>query len=444
MGRGAGGKALSDGKLEMNEEKNILVTDKLSGEQRFTGPIRQQTPREVNTSVDSVAPSYVGSELSNNLQGMQQRPETMDVTKSAHSRSGEPEARPKTKSKQEISSLEQFIAYAYGRKGQPLSVKSKVLQDISRNIQIPIEGLAALQKLAVADKQFCVPRQILLATREIDGYPAIKEALRTFVQNVMQWHPVFRNPKVVAAIRNLPEAPLPHTALKLVMAEVVEKEELDEKDAEKGDGEKVVRKSADPDELRLNAANCLAVWFWLTRHLSLEDVTEALNEAVWAPAGRVAALDNVKMRALTGIEKVEGVGLACEYYKRRAVAHAADAAQASSEVNGLRTLLTQAQLQIEQTNIVLHETKVALERLQTESAEEKAALHQFAETQAAHLRDDIEQLRSRVLRRMVSDVDMLGVGLSAMQGSEPRIHVVRDRVERVIDALQAEINKLRE
>ena len=85
----------------------------------------------------------------------------------------------------------------------------------------------------------------------------------------------------------------------------------------------------------------------------------------------------------------------------------------------------------------------ALEKLQEETAEEQSALHQASETQAAHLRDDLEQLRSRLLRRLVTDVDMLGVGLSAIQTPEPRIHVIRDRVERVIDALQIEINKLR-
>ncbi|WP_114969913.1 hypothetical protein [Rhodoferax ferrireducens] len=428
----------------MNHEKKIPVTYKSSGKQRFIEPIRQQTPREANTSVDSTAPSHVTFEPQSNLQDPQTWPEAKEANKSGLSSNGESGTKTKTKSKQEITKLEHFIAYAYGRKGQPLSVKSKVLQDISPNTQIPVESLAALQKLAIADKQFCVPRQILLATREIDGYPAIKEALRSFVQTAMLWQPIFRNPKVAAAIRNLPEAPEPHAALKLVMAEVVEKEELDEKDAEERDGEKVAGKSVDPDELRVNAANCLAVWFAVTRHLSLEDVTEALNDAVWAPAGRVADPEIAKLRALTGIEKAESVGLACELYKRRAVAHAADAVRASAEVSGLRASLAEAQLQLELTNTALYEIKIALEKLQRETAEDKAALHQSTETQAAHLRDDLEQLRSRVLRRLVTDVDMLGVGLSAIQSPEPRIHVIRDRVERVIDALQTEISKLRE
>jgi len=45
---------------------------------------------------------------------------------------------------------------------------------------------------------------------------------------------------------------------------------------------------------------------------------------------------------------------------------------------------------------------------------------------------------------LVENVEKLGIGLSAIQGSEPKVHVVRDRLERVIDELQKEINKLRE
>jgi hypothetical protein len=228
------------------------------------------------------------------------------------------------------------------------------------------------------------------------------------------------------------------------MEEVLAKEEPEEKAGDKKDGEKTAKKAVDPEELKANAANCLAVWLVVTKHLSLEDVTEALNDAVWVPAGRKLDLDIAKLRALTEVEKPEGVGLACELYRRRASDHAALADRVSSEVNGLRTSITESQQLFELANIQLLETQASLENLQNESAVQIRALHITTETQAAHLRDDLEQLRSRVLRRLVVDVGMLAVGLTALQGPEPRIHVIQDRVERVIDALQTEINRLRE
>jgi hypothetical protein len=427
----------------MNDEKKIPVTYKLSGIQRLIDPVRQHTPRESATLVSVTAKAYVAPASEENLMKNDQ-PANQEVAEVGSATNGETVQRTKTKAKHEIATLAQFIAYAYGRKGHPLSVKPKVLQDISPNTFIPVEGMVALQRLTLADKQFCVPRQILLATRDIDGYPMVKEALRAFVQNVMLCQPIFKNAKVQAAIRNLPDTPTITAALRFVMTEAVEKDEQDDKDSERKDGEKVTKKIVDPDELRMNAANCLAVWFSIFRHLSLEEVTEALNEAVWGPAARIAEHDSSKLRALTSIENAIGVGLACEQYKRRTVAHATEAVRASAEANGLRASLTEAQLQLERTNSELHESIAALENLRTKTALEQAAMHLANETQAAHLRDDLEQLRSRLLRRLVTDVDMLGVGLSAVQTSEPRIHVIRDRVERVIDTLQAEINKLRE
>ena len=85
---------------------------------------------------------------------------------------------------------------------------------------------------------------------DAEGYPAIKEALRKFVMDVMLSHPTFKNPKVASAIRNLPDAPPPHAALKLVMEEVLEKEDPEEKAGDKKDGEKTAKKAVDPEELK--------------------------------------------------------------------------------------------------------------------------------------------------------------------------------------------------
>ena len=427
----------------MNDKKRVPVFYKSDRTYRYTDPIQQQTPRDARGStpvVQSPSPTEIEAKGVAPVPKVLPEPAEEDASGPANESGTSAKGKPKP----EITTLQQFLVHAYGLKGRRVSIKEKVLQEVSRNIQIPVEGLVELQKLAKADKQFCVPRQILLAAREIEGYPAVKESIRNFVQDVMLSHPIYKNPKVAAAIRNLPEASPPHAALKLVMEEVVEKEDSDETIGKISDAEKSGRKPVDAAELKANAANCLAVWFAVTKHLSLEEVTDALSDAVWVPVGRSVQFDIVKLRALTGIERPEGIGLACELYRRRARDLAALADRVSSEVSGLRSLNAEAQQLFELTNSELHDSKITLEKLKKESSEEIEALHARMETQAAHLRDDFEKLRSRVLRRLVADADALDVGLSALQSPEPRVHVIRDRVERVIDALRSEINKLRE
>jgi hypothetical protein len=71
-----------------------------------------------------------------------------------------------------------------------------------------------------------------------------------------------------------------------------------------------------------------------------------------------------------------------------------------------------------------------------------AALMTKTDTEAAHLRDDIELLRTRVLRRLKADVELLELGLEGLRRPEPKVHVMMDSAERVADALRKEIKNL--
>ena len=64
-------------------------------------------------------------------------------------------------------------------------------------------------------------------------------------------------------------------------------------------------------------------------------------------------------------------------------------------------------------------------------------------TEVIHLRHDLELLKKQMLRRLLNCTETLSVGLSAMQGSHPRPHVLQDKAERVLDSLMQEIDNLR-
>jgi hypothetical protein len=60
-----------------------------------------------------------------------------------------------------------------------------------------------------------------------------------------------------------------------------------------------------------------------------------------------------------------------------------------------------------------------------------------------HARHDLHLLKGRVLNRLLSDIDSLTVGLSAMQGDYPKAHVLVDKVERVLSSLLSEVAAIR-
>lgn len=61
----------------------------------------------------------------------------------------------------------------------------------------------------------------------------------------------------------------------------------------------------------------------------------------------------------------------------------------------------------------------------------------------AHLQDDYEKMRTRILRRLLADVELLNDALSAAGKTPPRTVVVIDHLERVIEGIQNEIKTLK-
>lgn len=78
------------------------------------------------------------------------------------------------------------------------------------------------------------------------------------------------------------------------------------------------------------------------------------------------------------------------------------------------------------------------------SAQALSELKAQREADRMHLQHDIEQLRGRLVRRLDDSVEMLEVGLKALQNKTPRTEVMLERAEHVVEALRAELGNLRE
>jgi hypothetical protein len=67
----------------------------------------------------------------------------------------------------------------------------------------------------------------------------------------------------------------------------------------------------------------------------------------------------------------------------------------------------------------------------------------MSDDELVHAKYDLHLLQSRVLSRLLSDIESLTVGLSAMQGDYPKAHVLVDKVERVLGSLLSEVAAIR-
>ncbi|MCP5179009.1 MAG: hypothetical protein H6994_03760 [Pseudomonadales bacterium] len=337
------------------------------------------------------------------------------------------------KPKAEPSTLEQFIEYAYGRKGQPLTLKSKVEKQIAQNARLDDAALSRLLQLAKGDTLLAVPRQILLLSKEVTGFLNLKAAMTSFVSNVMLRHPVFSDTGVQGALRNLPEGLPPAEALARVASfgppPSAEAEPL---------------KGSDLRDLRQNAVRLFVTWLAVNRSLNFEELSSLLFQVVWQPAAKDLADDNARLRALTDIGQAAGVGLACQRFRQQAIEARAQREQTQREAISLRDRLSAAETQLSDTAEQLEAVRAELQALRESSSAEMDALRGQHADERTHLQHQMEQLRGRLVKRLTDSVEMLEVGLSALRKETPRVPVMVERADHVVDELRAEVQELRE
>jgi chromosome segregation ATPase len=203
-------------------------------------------------------------------------------------------------------------------------------------------------------------------------------------------------------------------------------------------------KGSDLREMRHNAVRLFVTWLGVNRNLNSEELSSLLFQVVWQPAAKDLADDNARLRALTDIGQAAGVGLACQRFRQQAIEVRTQQDQVQREATSLRDRLSAAETQLADTAAELEAVRGELKALLDSSSAEVETLRRQHTVDRTHLQHDLGQLRGRLVKRLTDSVEMLEVGLSALRKDTPRVPVMVERAEHVVDALRAEIKELRE
>lgn len=331
-----------------------------------------------------------------------------------------PSADSQAKTNPPIETLEQFLAYAYSRQGKRIALKPKVEEAIALGPQLSDEARSRLMALAKGDVLLAVPCQLLLTVREIRGHPKLRDEILSFVRSVLEAHLTFIAP-VLSNPLNSPES---ESALAhLVEADLAREEAL---------------KPRELIELRANAAYCVGLWFVEKRSWSPEQLSQFLYAKFWKRQIPESEDGAHRFRALTEIRDLAGLGLACSAFEKQADQQERVAKTANLARDSALERVTTLEASVEQLRQRLAERDQQLAELdQTLSLERERHAHT-----RAHLRDDIEQLRTRVVRRLKAETHLLTEGLQALRRDPPKVHVMDDHAERALGALQRELKEL--
>ena len=337
------------------------------------------------------------------------------------------------KPKADIENLEQFIAYAYSRKGRRVGLDSKVERVLAQNPNLDDAANQRLQALVDADDLMAVPRQLLLLSREIEGFPGLREALKSFVRSVMERHPAYEDSGVRAAMLNQPDAPSVANALRTVAGY-----------SPSDKTGKAKPKPAELQTLRQNAVYLLATWCACNRGFGLEELATLFLQVLWAPASEKLSDENARLRSMTEVADLAAIGLVCQKLRAQVTDARTALELMQNEAGKQRQQLAEVEEQLRLRNAELEARTAELEMLRTASSQALADQRAQREAERMHLQHDLAQLRGRLVRRLEDSTEMLEVGLTALRNRTPRVEVMTERAELVVDALRAELNSLKD
>jgi len=325
--------------------------------------------------------------------------------------------------------LESFVALAYSRKGQRIGMKKKVAISIAQGSPPEDAVWHRIQELAKSDVLLAVPKQMLLAAIPNKG-------------TTRAWLQVLE--ACLAALRANPAS---SELVPLLLTADGGSDKVDEileqaagfrfATITRPGSTKLLSKSQ-VAMLRANVTGIAALWMVAVRGAASHVVLRSLHEWVWSAETRRTNAVTDTWRRLLEVRDPTALGLACEAFVS-AAEHArrdADSARAS-EAAALQRIgdleATSAQLKAQ-----LDHEKLANEDLR--KAELQAALD--ADAALSHAKDDYERLRTRVLRRLTREVELLDEGMLAIKREPPKLHVMTDHGDRALTGLREEIKSL--
>jgi hypothetical protein len=330
-----------------------------------------------------------------------------------------------------FQALADLLRDVYGPKRKRLSLTKVDLEALRSAPKPAPEQREELLRLAASDRTLDRSRELLLLSVERLAHHPLAGEVRDFVREVLRRHPAYQPPSLHGVLDNLPEAASIDTALAALEGQSYAQLQWPE-------GIPPLRKS-EIDALRLAAVHCLLIWMLETRGISMDRIQRLLYSACWARVAGHVSSDRKILRTLMLTRDRTALGIVYSTLEKTVdeKTRAADAARSAEERARARADRLQSELEEARAKLASERSRSSelLEQVERERSEH--------ENVKAHMRNDYEDLRGRVLGRLRQEVTLLDEGLHALRKQPPKVHVMDDHAERAIDGLKGEIERIK-
>lgn len=342
-----------------------------------------------------------------------------------------PERPPADARSPRIQTLGDLLRVAFGPKRKRLALTKADLDAIQSAPKPDAEQREDLLRLAASDRTLERSRDLLLLIVErLERHP-LANHLREFAGDVLRRHPLFTSPSLHGVLENLPDAASTETAVAALAAQSFAQLQWP-------DGTPPLRRR-ELEALRLASVHCLLIWMRETRGITVERIQRLLQSNCWAQALGRPSNDGKILRTLMLARDHMALGIACSALEETALQRASEAVAARAAEERSRSRADRLQSELVEMSTQIEAEKARGNEL-LEQIERDRRAH---DDKTAHMRNDYEELRGRILRRLRQEVSLLDEGLHALRRQPPKVHVMEDHAERAIDGLKDEIGRIK-
>lgn len=340
-----------------------------------------------------------------------------------------PHSKHSSKKPQPIVSLEQFIEHAYSKKGKRFSLRKQDAIAIAEAPLPPDTFSDRLRMLGREDRLLSVPKEMLLAVLPRKGNAKAFRRILDMVTAALHAHPVSAD---VLSEHDESQTPTDIVSALLLRAGAVDLKSLDAHDDHKP------LTSAQVLTLRNNLVMTLALWASATFGISQQSLVREMFECVWKRDASRETTDAHKWRRLIDAKAPVAAGVIASAFVRDADEQRRlyQEAQRREQRESARAQDLEAEL------AALNDRMVTVQRTIATLEQDIVANRAQADSRESHLRDEFERLRTRLLRRLTRELELLDEGILALRRDPPKVRVMEDHADRAASGLREEIKAL--
>ncbi|UPG68196.1 hypothetical protein [Gordonia hongkongensis] len=327
-----------------------------------------------------------------------------------------------------------LLDYAYQQGEKKLDLTQTSMHAIKLEPDAEAAEIDQVTQLASNDPLVDVPPKLLSSLAALGAQPVVRKRLIQLVTVALAHHPLFEGRQDVLIGTYAANTPL--------AAELAARVNELEPQIVGVAGEEEFT-AAKKERLKVNVISAYALLCVLRGEWTSAQFIEAMSSAVWVRPTQPSVQKTAALLASSkAIDELSQLTAHHSSVLRRAhheldfsTAEASELRRQSAEA---KTKADSLALELEHQSAKLAESTSQVAQLKQQLADERSG----RSVDHSHAVDDFEHLRSRVLRRLSSQVGMLTDGLHAVRNG--RTSVAEEFVERALDAIKGEVDALKD